>query len=157
MKIKIIAVGKTHKKFLVEGEQEYAKRLNRYIKFEQIEIPDIKNAKNKTFEQIKQEEGKLILSKVEPGGQLILLDEKGKEFSSRSFSKWIQQQMNAGPKHITFVIGGPYGFSDEVYQKANMKLSLSQMTFSHQMIRMLFLEQVYRAFTILKGEPYHHD
>lgn len=108
-------------------------------------------------QQIMDEEGKLILSKVSPGGLLVLLDEQGKERSSVGFSKWIQERMNRGGKHITFVIGGPYGFSQEVYQAANEKLSLSQMTFSHQMIRMFFCEQLYRAFTILRNEPYHHQ
>lgn len=157
MKIKIICIGKTQKSFLIEGEKEYLKRLSHYVQVEKIEIPDIKNAKKMSEQQIMEEEGKLILSKVSPGGLLVLLDEQGKERSSVGFSKWIQERMNRGGKHITFVIGGPYGFSQEVYQAANEKLSLSQMTFSHQMIRMFFCEQLYRAFTILRNEPYHHQ
>ncbi|UKN01231.1 23S rRNA (pseudouridine(1915)-N(3))-methyltransferase RlmH [Paracrocinitomix mangrovi] len=157
MKIKIIAVGKTHKSFLVDGEKEYEGRLKHYIKLEQVVIPDIKNAKNKTEEQLKIEEGQMILQHVEKGGILVLLDEKGKQYSSVEFSKWLQNKMNQGVRHITFVVGGPYGFSDEVYEAAQEKLSLSKMTFSHQMIRMLFLEQLYRGFSILKGEPYHHE
>lgn len=157
MKINIICIGKTQKSFLIEGEKEYLKRLSHYMQVEKIEIPDLKNVKKMTQDQIKEEEGKLILSKVESGGLLILLDEQGKECSSVGFSKWVQGRMNRGGKHITFVIGGPYGFSQEVYQVANEKLSLSQMTFSHQMIRLLFFEQLYRAFTILRNEPYHHQ
>lgn len=157
MKINLVVIGKTHKKFLIEGELEYAKRLKRYIQFEKIEIPDLKNAKKLSFEEIKREEGKLILSKLAPSGLIVLLDDKGKEYGSKPFSKWLQDQLNRGYKHITFVVGGAYGFSDEVYQRADQKISLSKMTFSHQMIRLFFTEQVYRAFTILNNEPYHHE
>lgn len=157
MKIKIICIGKTQKSFLIEGEKEYLKRLGHYVQVEKIELPDVKNAKKLSEDQIKVAEGKQILSKVEAGGLLVLLDEKGKERGSVGFAKWMQERMNRGGKHITFVIGGPYGFSDEVYQRANEKMSLSQMTFSHQMIRMFFCEQLYRAFTILRNEPYHHQ
>lgn len=157
MKIKIIAIGKTQKKFLVEGENEYLKRLKHYISIEKIELADVKNTKNMTEAQVKIEEGKMILKHIEKGGQVILLDEKGKQQTSLEFSKWLQNKMNHGGKHITFVVGGPYGFSDEVHNLANEKISLSKMTFSHQMIRMLFLEQLYRGFTILRNEPYHHE
>jgi 23S rRNA (pseudouridine1915-N3)-methyltransferase len=157
VKIKIIVIGRTHKKFLEEGENEYLKRLDRYISVERIEISDLKNAKNKTIDQIKNEEGKLILSKIEKGGWVVLLDEKGREYTSVGLSKYLQERMNRGLKHITFVIGGAYGFSEEVYKAANEKMALSKMTFSHQMIRMLFFEQLYRAFSILKNEPYHHQ
>lgn len=157
MKIKIIAIGKTNKKFLIDGEHEYLKRIKKYVSVEKIEIPDLKNAKKLTTEQIRSEEGKLIIPKLEPNGLIVLLDEKGKEFSSVKFSKWLQNHMNRGYKHITFVIGGAYGFSDEVYQKADEKIALSQMTFSHQMVRMFFMEQIYRAFSILNNEPYHHE
>ena len=157
MKIKIIQIGKTQKSFLIEGEAEYFKRLTKYISVESITIPDIKNAKKLSKDQIKEAEGKLILSKLEPHGLVILLDERGKEKSSMDFSNWIQDQMNRGFKHITFVIGGAYGFSDEVYQKSDQKISLSKMTFSHQMVRTFFLEQLYRSFTILNNEPYHHE
>ena len=157
VKIKIIVIGKTHKKFLEEGEREYLNRLQRYMQTEIVMIPDIKNAKNMTIDQIKEAEGKLILSKIEKGGLVVLLDEKGKEYDSVQFAKWTQERMNRGLKHITFVVGGPYGFSAEVYQAGQQKLALSKMTFSHQMIRLFFIEQLYRAFTILKNEPYHHQ
>jgi len=156
MKIKIICVGKTAKSFLIEGENEYLNRLKHYVRVERIELPDIKNAKKLTEEQIKIAEGEQILSKVSSGEALFLLDEQGKEFSSEKFAAFLQQKFNMGGHGIVFVIGGPYGFSEELYNASVGKLSLSKMTFSHQMIRMLFIEQVYRAMTILKGEPYHH-
>ena len=124
---------------------------------EKIEIPDLKYAKKLSKDQIKKEEGKLILSKIEGHGLIVLLDERGKEMSSMTFSKWMQNSMNRGYKHITFIVGGAYGFSDDVYKVANEKLSISQMTLSHQMIRMFFLEQIYRGFSILNNEPYHHE
>ena len=157
MKIKIIAIGKTHKSFLIEGENEYIKRIKKYVAIEKIEIPDLKNAKKLTFNQIKEKEGKLLLAKIEPHSLIVLLDEKGKEYTSMKFSNWMQDKMNRGYKNIIFLIGGAYGFSDEVYKAANEKTALSKMTFSHQMIRMLFTEQIYRAFTILNNEPYHHE
>jgi len=157
MKIKIIAIGKTHKSFLIEGENEYIKRIKKYVVIEKIEIPDLKNAKKLTFNQIKEKEGKLLLAKIEPHSLIVLLDEKGKEYTSIKFSSWMQDKMNRGYKNIIFLIGGAYGFSDEVYKAANEKIALSKMTFSHQMIRMLFTEQIYRAFTILNNEPYHHE
>lgn len=157
MKIKLVCIGKTGKDFLIAGENEYLKRLKHYVPIERIEIPDLKNTKKLSEEQIKDLEGKEILSKVNPGEQLILLDENGKQFSSVEFSQFIQQKFNQGGHGIVFVIGGAYGFSDEVYSATNSKISLSKMTFSHQMIRMIFFEQVYRAMTILRGEPYHHN
>ena len=157
MKIKLIVIGKTHKKFLIEGENEYLKRIRKYVQVEKIEIPDLKNAKKLSKDQVKKEEGKLILSKIEGHGLIVLLDERGKEMSSMTFSKWMQNSMNRGYKHITFIVGGAYGFSDDVYKVANEKLSISQMTLSHQMIRMFFLEQIYRGFSILHNEPYHHE
>ena len=157
MKIKIVAIGKTHKSFLIEGESEYLKRIKKYVAIEKIEIPDLKNAKKLSFDQIKEKEGKLLLAKIERHSLIILLDEKGKEFTSMKFSYWIQDKMNRGYKNIIFLIGGAYGFSNEVYAAANDKIGLSKMTFSHQMIRMLFTEQIYRAFTILNNEPYHHE
>lgn len=156
MKIKLICVGKTSKSFLIEGENEYLKRLQHYMPVERVELPDIKNAKKLTEDQIKIAEGEQILSKINPGESIFLLDEKGKELGSEKFADFLQQKFNMGGHGIVFVIGGPYGFSQELYQKATSKISLSKMTFSHQMIRMFFLEQVYRAMTILKGEPYHH-
>lgn len=157
MKVKFVCVGKTGKKFLEEGELTYLKRLQHYIPVEKIEIPDLKNTKKLTTAVIKQKEGELILSKIESNERFFLLDENGKTFNSNQFADFIQQQFNAGGKAFTFVVGGPYGFSDEVYKKCNGKISLSKMTFSHQMIRMIFFEQLYRAMTILKGEPYHHN
>ena len=157
MNIKLIAIGKTDNKALQSLIDDYTKRLSFYIKFELDIIPDIKNVKNLSESQQKEREGELILSKVASTDNLILLDENGKSFSSVAFSNELQKKMNAGIKTLVFVIGGPYGFSDTVYAKANGKISLSQMTFSHQMVRLFFIEQVYRGFTILKNEPYHHQ
>ncbi len=157
MKIKLITISKTNKKFLIEGENEYQKRLKRYVKLERIEIPDIKNAKALSKSEIKLKEGEIILSKIDSADLVILLDDKGKEFTSMKFAKWIQNKRNLSIKNAVFVVGGAYGFSDAVYQRANEKMSLSKLTFSHQMVRMIFLEQLYRAFTILNNEPYHHE
>lgn len=157
MKIKLICVGKTVKPFLKEGEQEYLKRLKHYTPVEKIEIPELKNAKKLREDQIKQQEGQLILNQIKPGELIVLLDERGKQFGSIDFSKYLQKKFNSGGKGIAFVIGGAYGFSDEIYTRATDKISLSKMTFSHQMVRLFFLEQIYRGFTILKGEPYHHE
>lgn len=157
MKISFICIGKTGKSFLEQGESEYLNRLKHYVKLERIEIPDIKNAKKLTIDQIKKIEGEEILQKVNFSDDLYLLDEHGKHFTSLDFSNFLQKKFNQGGKGITFVVGGAYGFSEEVYAKAMGNISLSQMTFSHQMIRMIFFEQLYRAFTILKGEPYHHE
>lgn len=157
MNIKLLAIGKTDNKALQQLMDDYMKRLSFYIKFELEVIPDIKNAKNMSEAQQKEKEGEIILSKLSPTDQLILLDENGKSFSSVGFSDELQKKMNSGIKTLVFVIGGPYGFSKEVYAKAQGKVSLSAMTFSHQMVRLFFIEQVYRAFTILRGEPYHHQ
>ena len=157
MKIKVICIGKTGKGFLFEGEQEYLNRLKHYIPMERIEIPDLKNAKKLTIDQIKKQEGELILSKINSGEQVYLLDEHGKTFTSEKFADFLQQRFNQGGHSLTLIIGGPYGFSDEVYAAANGKISMSEMTFSHQMIRMILFEQIYRGMTILKGEPYHHQ
>ncbi len=157
MKMSLICVGKTVTPYLIEGEQEYLKRLKHYGKVEKIEIPELKNARKLSQDQIKVEEGKLILAKLNPNETLILLDENGSEFSSTKFSAFLQKKMNQGGKGIVFVVGGAYGFSDEVYAAASGKISLSKMTFSHQMVRLFFLEQLYRAHTILRGEPYHHN
>ena len=132
-------------------------RLKHYVSIERIEFADIRNAKNLTKEQVKVQEGKEIHSKLAPSDLLILLDERGEQFSSVSFSKYIQQKFNSGGRTLVFLVGGAYGFSDEIYERANGKISLSNMTFSHQMVRMIFFEQLYRAMTILKGEPYHHE
>jgi 23S rRNA (pseudouridine1915-N3)-methyltransferase len=157
MNIKLLAIGKTDNKALQQLMDDYMKRLSFYIKFDLEIIPDIKNAKNLSEAQQKEKEGELILSKLSPTDQLILLDENGKSFSSVGFSEELQKKMNSGIKTLVFAIGGPYGFSDAVYNKAQGKISLSAMTFSHQMVRLFFIEQVYRAFTILRGEPYHHQ
>ena len=157
MNIKLLAIGKTDNKSLQNLIDDYSKRLSFYIKFDLEIIADIKNVKNLSESQQKQKEGELILSKISQTDQLILLDENGKTFSSIAFSDELQKKMNSGAKTLFFVIGGPYGFSDEVYKKANGKISLSLMTFSHQMVRLFFIEQLYRGFTILKNEPYHHQ
>lgn len=156
MKIVFLVIGKTDESYLDTGILKYIKRLEHYVPFEIKIIPDIKNRKTLTEEQQKKAEGELILSNINIGDDLVLLDENGKTFSSVAFSQWIEKQMNIGSKRMIFVVGGPYGFSKEVYAKAKFKISLSEMTFSHQMIRLIFVEQLYRAFTIIKGEPYHH-
>ena len=157
MQIRLIAVGKTDHAAIQTLLEEYSKRLGFYIKFELEIIPDLKNSKNLSEASQKEKEGELILKKVQTSDELVLLDEQGKQFSSVDFSDYLQKKMNAGLKQLIFVIGGPYGFSAEVYQRANSKISLSKMTFSHQMVRVFFVEQLYRAFTILKNEPYHHQ
>ncbi|ANH60931.1 23S rRNA (pseudouridine(1915)-N(3))-methyltransferase RlmH [Dokdonia donghaensis] len=157
MNIKLLCVGKTDNKQLQALVDEYSKRLNFYIKYNIETLPDIKNVKNLSEQEQKTKEGALILSKLGPYDHLVLFDENGKLFSSVGFSKFLQKKMNSGIKTLVFVIGGPYGFSQEVYNKAIGKVSLSQMTFSHQMVRLFITEQIYRGFTILKGEPYHHQ
>ncbi|MDO7173622.1 23S rRNA (pseudouridine(1915)-N(3))-methyltransferase RlmH [Mariniflexile sp. AS56] len=156
MTIKLIAIGKTDNKDLQSLMDDYTKRLGFYIKFSIDIIPDLKKVKNLSEDQQKQKEGDLILNKLTATDVLILLDENGKQQDSVGFSEYLQKHMNSGIKQLVFVIGGPYGFSQDVYNKANGKLSLSKMTFSHQMIRLFFIEQLYRGFTILKNEPYHH-
>ncbi len=157
MKIKLLGIGKTDNKQLVQLIDEYQNRLKHYIKFELELIPDIKNVKNLSEHQQKEKEGELILAKLQNTDQLVLLDDKGKHYTSVEFSEYIQKKMNAGLKQLVLVIGGPYGFSDAVYKKSIGKISLSKMTFSHQMIRLFIVEQLYRGFTILKNEPYHHE
>ena len=157
MNIKLLVIGKTDNISLQNLMDEYTKRLSFYIKFELDIIPDIKNVKKFSESQQKEKEGELILSKISPTDQLILLDENGKTFTSIKFSEELQKKMNSGIKTLVFVIGGPYGFSETVYKQCFGKISLSSMTFSHQMVRLFFIEQVYRAFTILKNEPYHHQ
>ena len=157
MNIKLLAVGKTDNPALQQLIDMYEKRLSYYINFELQLLPDIKNSKSLSEEQQKAKEGELILGNIASSHHLILLDERGKEFTSVAFADELQKKMNAGIKQLTFVIGGPYGFSKEVYDRANGKLSLSKLTFSPQMIRLFFVEQLYRAFTILRNEPYHHQ
>lgn len=156
MKIKLILVGKTKKSFLLEGEKEYQKRLNRYMQLEVVELQDVKNAKKKSEEEIKKEEARAILSKIGATDFVELLDENGKQYSSVAFANHMEGHFIRGGSTLVFVIGGPYGFHESVYSRSNAKLSLSKMTFSHQMIRLFFIEQLYRSMTILKGEPYHH-
>jgi 23S rRNA (pseudouridine1915-N3)-methyltransferase len=157
MKILLVMVGKTSSGWLQKGINEYFARLKHYLPFEEQVLPDIKNAKNMLVTELKKQEGQLILKNVQPSDLVILLDEGGKTFSSRQFSAFLEKQMLTGVRRLVFVIGGAWGFSEEVYQRAGLKVSLSQMTFSHQMVRLIFAEQLYRALTILKGEPYHHD
>jgi len=156
MNIKVLAIGRTDDKQLLQLIDLYVKRLSHYVKFNLEIIPDLKNTKNLSEAQQKEKEGELILKKLSPTDILVLLDENGKQFSSVDFSNYLQKRMNAGIKTLVFVIGGPYGFSETVYAKAQGKISLSKMTFSHQMVRLFVVEQIYRAFTILRNEPYHH-
>lgn len=156
MTIKLLCIGKTDNRELKQLIEVYYKRLQFYNKFEFEIIPDLKKTKNLEENQQKEREGELILAKLQNSDFMVLLDENGKEFSSEKFSEYLQKRLNSGLKQLIFVIGGPYGFSEAVYKRANAKLALSQMTFSHQMVRLFFTEQLYRAFTILKNEPYHH-
>ncbi len=157
MEIILLTVGKTTTNYIQTGIDEYCKRLKRYLPFSIKHLPDIKNARKLTESQQKEEEGKLILAELSSSDNVVLLDEKGEMLTSRGFSEFIQKGMLGGKKRMVFIVGGPYGFSQDVYARANAKLSFSRMTFSHEMIRLFFTEQVYRAMTILKGEPYHHD
>lgn len=156
MKIKHIVIGKTEEDYLNKGISEYEQRLKKYVSYEFIVIPGLKNAKNMSVEEQKQKEGELFLRQISTTDKLILLDEKGTQFTSEQFSIELQKQMNSGIKTLIFFTGGPYGFSKAVYDRADKLFSLSKMTFSHQMVRLFFTEQLYRGFTILKGEPYHH-
>ena len=156
MQIKLIAIGKTDQIELDRLISIYQNRLSHYVRFSFEIIPDLKNSKNLSEKLQKEAEGKLILSKILPTDRLILLDENGKEMDSVGFSSFLQKQMNSGLKRLVLVIGGSYGFSQDVYQKATGKLALSKLTFSHQMVRLFVIEQLYRGFTILKNEPYHH-
>lgn len=156
MKITLVAIGKTDIKELQTLMDDYTKRLGFYVSFELDIIPDVKNAKNLSQLLQKQSEGEEILKRTTTSDDLILLDEKGKTYTSEGFAEFLQKKMNSGLKNLIFVIGGPYGFSEEVYARANGKVSLSSMTFSHQMVRLFFIEQLYRGFTILRNEPYHH-
>ena len=157
MKIKLIVVGKTNAKYLLEGEREYENRLKHYTKFEEIIIQDVKQSGKLSENELKKKESQLILGKLENSDHVILLDDKGKSYSSVEFANFLQQKMNSSLKSLVFVVGGAFGFSDEVYQRANSKVSLSKMTFSHQMVRLIFKEQLYRGLSILRGEKYHHE
>ena len=157
MKLTLLTVGKTDIKWVKEGLDMYAGRLSHYVPFTVTEIPELKNVASAGKEQIKEKEGELILKGVRPQDEVILLDEHGIQRSSLAFAGWLEEKLNRGGKDIVFVIGGAYGFSRKVYDRADGRISLSQMTFSHQIVRTIFAEQLYRAFTIMRGEPYHHE
>lgn len=157
MKVVLLLTGKTEAQYLTDAVNEYQKRLQHYFPFETKVIPALKNTKSLTEEQQKEKEGELILQQIQAGDQVVLLDEKGKEFTSLNFASYMEKKMNAVNKRLVFVVGGPYGFSKKVYAIAPEKISLSKMTFSHQMVRLFFIEQLYRAMTILHNEPYHHE
>ena len=157
MKITLLTVGKTDKDWVRQGMDIYVSRLKHYIPFSVVEIPELRNVSALTKDQIKTREGELILKNIRPTDDLVLLDERGKEYTSVELAKVIQDKISYVGKDIVYVIGGAYGFSDAVYQRADSKMSLSRMTFSHQMVRAIFVEQIYRAFTIMRGEPYHHE
>ena len=156
MKTELILVGKTVNKHFNAGINDYVERIGHYMPFSITTIPELKNTKNLSESQQKEREGELILKQIQPTDTVVLLDEHGKEVRSIEFADWIQKKQNTA-RRLIFVIGGPYGFSNDVYERANEKISLSQMTFSHQMVRLIFTEQIYRACTIIKGEPYHHE
>ena len=157
MKICLMVIGKTDEPYLQKGIDLFLKRIPHYVPFELKIIPDLKNSKNLSEDQQKEKEGELIIQQLTGFDELILLDEQGTEVSSVAFARFLEKKMLSGIKRLVFVIGGPYGFSESVYSKAAGKISLSKMTFSHQMVRLIFTEQLYRAMTILKGEPYHHQ
>lgn len=156
MKTILLQVGKTVNKHFIAGINDYAERITHYMPFEMITIPELKNTKSLSEEQQKEREAELILKQLQPADTVVLLDEHGKEFRSIEFASWIERQQQTA-RRLIFVIGGPYGFAQSVYDRANSKISLSPMTFSHQMVRLIFCEQIYRACTIIKGEPYHHE
>lgn len=157
MKIILLVIGKTDARYFTEAIEEYRKRLEHYIPFGIQVVPDLKNTKSLTVDQQKEKEGELILKNIQAGDYIVLLDEKGKEYTSVRFASYIEKKMHAVSRRLVFVIGGPYGFSQTVYDKASEKITLSRMTFSHQMVRLIFVEQLYRAMTILNNEPYHHE
>ena len=157
MKISLILIGKITDKHVSALMDDYEARVKHYVGFDITVIPELKNTKALTEEQQKQAEGALILKQLQPGDTVVLLDERGKELRSVQFAEWMQRKQHTVGKRLVFVVGGPYGFSPEVYARANEQLSLSRMTFSHQMVRLFFVEQIYRAQTIIRGEPYHHE
>ena len=157
MKITLMVVGKTTTGYLKPGIDDYTSRLKHYVPFDIQYVQDVKNTRNLSELQQKQNEGRSILASVDKSDYVVLLDEHGREMTSVQFSEYIQKRMSSGARRVVFVIGGPYGFSQEVYDRANEKISLSKMTFSHEMVRVIFAEQIYRAFTILNHEPYHHE
>lgn len=157
MKITLIVIGKTDRSYLKDGCEIYMSRLGHYVTFRYVEIPDIKGASSLSREQIKEKEADLILKMIRPSDELVLLDERGRERSSEEWAHHLEERFSRDPRDMVFVIGGPYGFSKRIYDAAGSMISLSRMTFSHQMVRLIFLEQLYRAFTIMRGEPYHHS
>lgn len=156
MKITLLVIANTDEEYLKQGIKSYIEKVNRYYSFDYIEIPSLKNIKNISFDLQKDKEAEVILQKLKASDYVILLDENGKEYSSEKFATQLQLNFNKGLKHIVFVVGGPFGFGSKLYERANEKISLSQMTFSHQMVRLFFTEQLYRACTIIRGEKYHH-
>jgi 23S rRNA (pseudouridine1915-N3)-methyltransferase len=157
MKVSLLYIGKTNQKFVKEGFELYAARLKHYVRFGEILVEDVKNAGKMPKEELKKTEGEKLLAKLSPNDFLVLLDENGKNMNSRIFAEWIEKKMVQGTTHVVFAIGGAFGFSDKVYERADFKLRLSDMTFSHQLIRLIFAEQLYRAYTIINNEPYHND
>ncbi|MBI5010227.1 MAG: 23S rRNA (pseudouridine(1915)-N(3))-methyltransferase RlmH [Bacteroidia bacterium] len=157
MKIALLQTGKTTDKNISVIADLYTSRIGKYYSFETVTLPDVKNTKNMPVDEQKIKEGKKIIQNLTHEDLVILLDEKGREFTTLEFSSWLEKQFMIARKRIVFIIGGPYGFSEEVYKRADMKISLSRLTFPHQLVRLLFLEQLYRVFTIIKGEPYHHE
>ena len=155
MRITLIESGKTRDPFIREGVELFRRRVVRYVPFQIETLPDLKNTRNLNMKEVQEKEGHLILKRVKAGDHMVLLDERGREFNSISFAEYLNG-MEGRVGHLLFVIGGPYGFSDGVYDRADARVSLSKLTFSHQLVRVIFMEQLYRAFTILKGEPYHH-
>lgn len=156
MKVECWFIGKTADRYLREGIDKYAQRLPHYLPFEKVILPDIKNAGKLSPPQLKQKEAELVLSRLKPQDALFILDEKGKQLTSEDLAQWVDQQLQGFHRRLIFLVGGAFGFDDAIYQRANGKLSLSKMTFSHQMVRLFWLEQLYRAMTILKNEPYHN-
>ena len=157
MNIELIVIGKTDQQEVAALVEQYAKRVNHYCKFTVTTIADVKNTRNMAPSRQKQLEGEMILKLITEGDWLVLMDERGRQFTSMEYADWLQKRMLSGVKRVAIVIGGPYGFSEDVYKRANEKISLSKMTFSHQIVRAIFAEQLYRAFTILNNEPYHHE
>ncbi|HBG57749.1 23S rRNA (pseudouridine(1915)-N(3))-methyltransferase RlmH [Proteiniphilum sp. UBA1028] len=157
MKVILLSVGKTDNKHFVQLIEEYRKRVNFYIPFEMIVVPDLKNRKTISEKEQKTQEGNVLLKSLQPGDWVVLLDDKGKQYTSIEFARYLEKKSHTVPKRLVFMVGGPYGFSQDIYDAANEKMSLSKMTFTHQMVRMVFTEQLYRAMTILHNEPYHHE
>ncbi|MCH5225984.1 MAG: 23S rRNA (pseudouridine(1915)-N(3))-methyltransferase RlmH [Muribaculaceae bacterium] len=157
MEINLLSIGKISSEWIQKGLENFESRIGKYIKYSTTIIPDIRNSKALNSEQQKEEEGRAIINRLQPSDFVVIMDERGLEQTSREFASWLQRQMNTGRKRIVLIIGGPFGFSDDVYRRADCKLSLSKMTFTHEMAKLFLTEQIYRAMTILRGEPYHHD